>query len=55
MYAVISFVVALLAGTFGYTGIGGDAAAAGKVFFIAFLLLAALFLVIGLLAGKFVL
>lgn len=47
-WALIFFVVALLAALFGFGGIAGTAAGIAKVLFIAFLVIAALALIAGL-------
>lgn len=48
-YALAFLVVALIAGVFGFGGIAASAAGIAKVLFFAFLLIAAVSLVIGLL------
>lgn len=48
-YALIFFIVALIAAVFGFTGIAGSAVAIGKVLFFVFLVFAAVTLAAGLL------
>jgi uncharacterized membrane protein YtjA (UPF0391 family) len=49
-WALIFFVVSLVAGLFGFTGIAVGAAEISKILFFVFLVLFAIFLVAGLLA-----
>lgn len=51
-WALIFFVVALIAALFGFGGLAAGAASIGKLLFIGFLILAALALVVGLVQGK---
>ncbi len=51
-WALIAFVVALIAGAFGFTGVAAGAASVGRLLFGLFLLLAVVFLVLALLGGK---
>ena len=48
-WALIAFVVAIVAGLFGFTGIASGAASIGRVLFGLFLVVAVLFLVLALL------
>lgn len=48
-WALIAFVVAIVSGLFGFTGMAQGAAAVGRVLFGLFLLIAAAFLVLALL------
>jgi uncharacterized membrane protein YtjA (UPF0391 family) len=48
-WALIAFVVAIVAGLFGFTGVASGAASVGKVLFGLFLIVAAVFLVMALL------
>lgn len=50
-WAVIFFVIALIAALFGFTGIAGAAVGIAKVLFFAFLIIAAVMLVLNLM-GK---
>lgn len=50
-WAVIFFVIALIAALFGFTGIAGAAVGIAKVLFFAFLIVAAVMLVLNLM-GK---
>ncbi len=46
-YAVIFFIIALIAGLFGFTGIAANAQGIGKILFVGFLILAALSFIFG--------
>jgi uncharacterized membrane protein YtjA (UPF0391 family) len=48
-WALIAFVVAIIAGLFGFTGVASGAASVGRVLFGLFLIVAAVFLVLALL------
>jgi uncharacterized membrane protein YtjA (UPF0391 family) len=48
-WALIAFVVAIVAGLFGFTGVAQGAASVGRVLFGLFLVVAAVFLVLALL------
>jgi uncharacterized membrane protein YtjA (UPF0391 family) len=48
-WALIAFVVAIVAGLFGFTGIASGAATVGRVLFGLFLVVAVIFLVLALL------
>lgn len=48
-WALIAFVVAIVAGLFGFTGVASGAASVGRVLFGLFLIVAAVFLVLALL------
>ena len=48
-YALIFFIVALIAALFGFTGIAAGAASIAKILFFAFLVIAGVALVMGLL------
>jgi uncharacterized membrane protein YtjA (UPF0391 family) len=48
-WALIAFVVAIVAGLFGFTGIASGAATVGRVLFGLFLIVAVIFLVLALL------
>lgn len=48
-YALIFFIVALVAALFGFTGIAAGAAGIAKILFFAFLIIAGVALVMGLL------
>jgi uncharacterized membrane protein YtjA (UPF0391 family) len=48
-WALIAFVVAIVAGLFGFTGIASGAASIGRVLFGLFLVVAVIFLVLALL------
>jgi uncharacterized membrane protein YtjA (UPF0391 family) len=52
MWALVAFVVALIAGAFGFTGVAAGAASVGRVLFGLFLLIAVVFLVLALLGGS---
>jgi uncharacterized membrane protein YtjA (UPF0391 family) len=51
-YALIFFVVSLIAAFFGFSGIAADSAGIAKILFIGFVVLAAISLVTGLVRGK---
>lgn len=51
-WALIFFIISLLAGVFGFTGIASGAAAIAKILFYIAVALFALFLVLGLIALK---
>jgi uncharacterized membrane protein YtjA (UPF0391 family) len=51
-FAVIFFVVALIAALFGFGGIAAGAASIAKILFFGFLIIAAIMLVVGLTTGK---
>lgn len=48
-WALIAFVVAIIAGMFGFTGVASGAASIGRVLFGLFLVVAVIFLVLALL------
>jgi uncharacterized membrane protein YtjA (UPF0391 family) len=48
-WALIAFVVAIVAGMFGFTGVASGAASIGRVLFGLFLVVAVIFLVLALL------
>jgi uncharacterized membrane protein YtjA (UPF0391 family) len=48
-WALIAFVVAIVAGLFGFTGVAQGAASVGRVLFGLFLVIAVVFLVLALL------
>ena len=48
-WALIAFVVAIVAGLFGFTGVAQGAASIGRVLFSLFLVVAVIFLVLALL------
>ena len=48
-WALIAFVVAIVAGLFGFTGVAQGAASIGRVLFCLFLVVAVIFLVLALL------
>ena len=48
-WALIAFVIAILAGLFGFTGVAHGAASVGRVLFGLFVIVAAVFLVLALL------
>jgi uncharacterized membrane protein YtjA (UPF0391 family) len=48
-WALVAFVVAIVAGLFGFTGVAQGAASVGKALFGLFLVIAAIFLVLALL------
>ena len=48
-YALIFFIVALIAALFGFTGIAAGAASIAKILFFAFLVIAGVALIMGLL------
>jgi len=48
-WALIAFVVAIVAGLFGFTGVASGAATIGRVLFGLFLVVAVIFLVLALL------
>jgi uncharacterized membrane protein YtjA (UPF0391 family) len=48
-WALIAFVVAIIAGLFGFTGVASGAASIGRVLFGLFLVVAVIFLVLALL------
>lgn len=48
-WALIAFVIAILAGLFGFTGVAHGAASVGRVLFGLFLVVAVVFLVLALL------
>ena len=51
-WALIFFVVALLAALFGFGGIAGAATGIAKILFVAFLIVAAISLIVGLASGR---
>jgi uncharacterized membrane protein YtjA (UPF0391 family) len=51
-YAVIFFIVALIAALFGFTGIAAGAVEIAKILFFIFILLFVVSLVVGLTRGK---
>jgi uncharacterized membrane protein YtjA (UPF0391 family) len=51
-WAMIAFVIAIVAGLFGFTGMAQGAASIGRVLFGLFLIVAAVFLVLALLGGS---
>ena len=51
-YAVVFFVIALIAAFFGFSGLAAGAASIGKLLFIAFLVLAFVTAVVHLLGGS---
>ncbi len=51
-YAIVFFVLALVAAVFGFGGIAAGAATIGKVLFVGFLVLAVLSMVTGRRAGR---
>ncbi len=51
-WALIFLVVAVIAAALGFGGIAGAAAGIAKFLFVAFLIVAAVMLVMGLVAGK---
>jgi uncharacterized membrane protein YtjA (UPF0391 family) len=51
-WALIAFIIALISGLFGFTGVAQGSAAVGRVLFALFLLVAAVFLVLALLGFK---
>ncbi len=50
-WAILFFIVALVAAFFGFGGIAGTAASIGKILFVGFLVLAAIALIGGLVRG----
>jgi uncharacterized membrane protein YtjA (UPF0391 family) len=48
-WALIAFIIAILAGAFGFTGVAAGAASVGRVLFGLFLVIAVVFLVLALL------
>ena len=48
-WALIAFVVAIVAGLFGFTGVASGAASIGRILFGLFLVVAVIFLVLALL------
>lgn len=51
-WALIFFIVALVAALFGFGGIAGTAAGIAKILFIGFLIVAAIALIMGLAGGR---
>jgi uncharacterized membrane protein YtjA (UPF0391 family) len=51
-WALIFFVIALIAGAFGFTGIAAGAATISRILFGIFLVIFVILLVFGLLAGE---
>ena len=51
-WALIFFVVALIAALFGFGGIAGAAAGFAEILFFAFLVIAAIALIVGLARGR---
>jgi uncharacterized membrane protein YtjA (UPF0391 family) len=51
-WAVIFFIIALVAAVFGFTDIAAGAATIAKILFGIFLVIFLIFLVLGLMAGK---
>ena len=51
-WALGFFILALVAAVFGFTGIAVEAAAIGKFLFVAFLIVAAVSLIAGLVSGR---
>ncbi|MEO8626559.1 MAG: DUF1328 domain-containing protein [Betaproteobacteria bacterium] len=51
-YAVVFFVVALIAAVFGFSGIAAGAAEIAKILFFLFIIVAAVMLLFGLISGR---
>ena len=51
-WAIILAIVAVIAGALGFTGVAGAAAGIAKILFFLFVIGCAIFLVLGLMAGK---
>lgn len=51
-YALVFFVIALIAAFFGFSGVAASAAGIGKILFMGFIVLAVLSLIGGLVRGK---
>ncbi len=51
-WALVAFIVAIVAGLFGFTGMATGAASVGRVLFGLFLVVAAVFLVLALLGVR---
>ena len=51
-WALIAFVIALIAGAFGFTGVAAGAASVGRLLFGLFLIVAVVFLVLALLGVR---
>ncbi len=51
-WALAFFIIAIIAAFFGFSGVAAGAAAIGKILFVGFLILAAITLAAGLLAGR---
>lgn len=51
-YAIVFFVIALIAAFFGFSGIASGAAGIGKLLFIGFMVLALVSVVVSLLGGS---
>ena len=52
MWALIAFVIAIIAGLFGFTGVAQGAASVGRLLFGLFLVVAVVFLVLALLGVR---
>jgi uncharacterized membrane protein YtjA (UPF0391 family) len=51
-WALIFFVISLVAAVFGFGGIAGGAADIGRILFIGFIILAVVSLIVGLVSGR---
>jgi uncharacterized membrane protein YtjA (UPF0391 family) len=51
-WALVFFIISVVAGLLGFTGIAAGAAEISKILFVIFLILCAIFLVLGLIAAK---
>ena len=51
-WALIFFIISLVAGAFGFTGISAAAGGIARVLFFIFLVIFIIFLVLGLMAGE---
>lgn len=51
-WALLFFIISIIAALFGFTGIAAGAAAIAKILFFIFIAICAVFLVLGLAAGR---
>jgi len=51
-WALFFFIIAVIAGIFGFTGIAAAAAAIAKILFFFFIVICAILLILGLMIGK---
>jgi uncharacterized membrane protein YtjA (UPF0391 family) len=51
-WALVFFIISVIAGVLGFTNVAADTAEIAKILFIIFLILCAIFLVLGLIAAR---